>query len=164
MADPANPFAALTLIVAPAVLTNASSVLVLSTSNRLARAVDRARTLAAGLERPRAEPEPFGEFRLREMGTSERRALMLLQALRYFYGAIGGFAASALISLIGAAAAIRPAAEAYRIFEIVAIAAGFLAVSSLVLGCLTLLRETKLAVGTMSEEAALLRENLKGRR
>ena len=31
MADPTNPFGALTLIVAPAVLTNASSILVLST-------------------------------------------------------------------------------------------------------------------------------------
>jgi hypothetical protein len=41
-----NPFAVLSLIVAPAVLTNACSVLVLSTSNRLARATDRVRELA----------------------------------------------------------------------------------------------------------------------
>jgi hypothetical protein len=47
MSDPTNPYAALSLIVAPAVLTNASSVLVLSTSNRLARAVDRAARAAA---------------------------------------------------------------------------------------------------------------------
>ena len=37
MAD-SNPFAALSLIVAPVILTNASSVLAMSTSNRLARA------------------------------------------------------------------------------------------------------------------------------
>jgi hypothetical protein len=42
MDPPANPFAALSLIVAPAILTNASAVLAMSTSNRLARAVDRA--------------------------------------------------------------------------------------------------------------------------
>ncbi len=46
-----NPFAALSLIAAPAVLTNASSLLILSTSNRLARAVDRARQMTTELER-----------------------------------------------------------------------------------------------------------------
>ena len=48
--DPANPFAAFSLIVAPAILTNASSVLAMSTGNRLARSVDRARDLARQLE------------------------------------------------------------------------------------------------------------------
>src|SRR5262244_1821468 len=38
-----NPFAVLTLIAAPAVFTNASSVLALGTGNRLARVVDRTR-------------------------------------------------------------------------------------------------------------------------
>ncbi len=42
-----NPFAVLTAVVAPAILTNASSVLALGTSNRLARVVDRTRIVAA---------------------------------------------------------------------------------------------------------------------
>jgi hypothetical protein len=42
-----NPFAVLTLIAAPAVFTNASSVLALGTGNRLARVVDRTRPLCA---------------------------------------------------------------------------------------------------------------------
>jgi len=48
MDTPVNPFAILSFIVAPAVLTNASSVLSMSTTNRLARAVDRARELSEG--------------------------------------------------------------------------------------------------------------------
>src|SRR5438045_9696699 len=44
-----NPFAVLTAVVAPAILTNASSVLALGTSNRLARVVDRTRIVAAQL-------------------------------------------------------------------------------------------------------------------
>lgn len=163
MADPANPFAALTLIVAPAVLTNASSILVLSTSNRLARAVDRARSIAVDLERPAAAGDPFAGFRFREMGLSEQRALMLLQALRYFYGALAGFAASAFISLVGAAASVSQATRLDRVFEIVAVCAGFVAVGGLVAGCVVLLRETKIAVSTVTEEAALLREHLKSR-
>jgi len=45
-----NPFAILTFIAAPALLTNASSLLALGTSNRFARNVDRARALLAMLE------------------------------------------------------------------------------------------------------------------
>jgi hypothetical protein len=47
MTDPRTALGALSFIVAPAVLTNASSILVLSTSNRLARAVDRMRVVSA---------------------------------------------------------------------------------------------------------------------
>ena len=55
-----NPFAVLSLIVAPAILTNAASVLVMSTSNRLARAIDRARDLARELE-DAANPDASSE-------------------------------------------------------------------------------------------------------
>src|SRR3954464_6853548 len=104
MSDPTtNPFAALSLIVAPAVLTNASSILVLSTSNRLARAIDRARALASQLESPEGVPTRFMPLRLKEMDSSERRALMLLSALRLFYASLGSFAGAALTSLLGAA-------------------------------------------------------------
>ena len=43
-----NPFAVLTAIVAPAILTNACSVLSLGTSNRIARVVDRTRVVYSG--------------------------------------------------------------------------------------------------------------------
>ena len=46
-----NPFGILTFIVAPAILTNASSVMALGTSNRFARAIDRARALSSQVER-----------------------------------------------------------------------------------------------------------------
>lgn len=163
MSDPVNPYAALTLIVAPAVLTNASSILVLSTSNRLARAVDRARALAIELERPPAGNDPFAAFRLREVGLSEERGLMLLRALRFFYGALGGFAASAFISLVGGAVSVAAPTTATRVLEIVGICTGFLAVGGLVAGCAVLLRETTIAVSTVSEEASLLRQHLKNR-
>ena len=44
-----NPFAALSILVAPAILTSASSVLCLGTANRLARVVDRTRVVSAEL-------------------------------------------------------------------------------------------------------------------
>ena len=161
--DPANPFAALSLIVAPAVLTNASSILILSTSNRLARAVDRARTLATQLEVPAGVPNRFAPLRLKELDSSERRALLLLSALRLFYASLGAFAGAAFTSLLGAALAAAPSHRLATPLELAAVAAGFLGVAGLILGCVLLLRETRIAVMVVSEEAGLLRDHFANR-
>lgn len=159
MSDPANPFAALSLIVAPAVLTNASSILILSTSNRLARAIDRARVLATQLEQPDGIPGRFSGLRLKEVSSSERRALMLLNALRLFYASLGAFAAAALSSLLGAALLESRHAALAATLELIAVGAGFIGVAGLIFGCVLLLRETRIAVLVVSEEARLLREH-----
>ena len=73
-----NPFAILTFIAAPAILTNASSVMALGTSNRFARAIDRARGLAADLEAPgRSLPEVA--LRSRQLTYASRRVLILVR-------------------------------------------------------------------------------------
>src|SRR2546428_2610016 len=87
--DPqANPFAVLALIVAPSILTNASSVLAMSTSNRLARAVDRARELSKQLEGAGALASPEAVRALRERNATEQPCLKLLAAMRWFYVAL----------------------------------------------------------------------------
>lgn len=164
MSDPTQPFAALSLIVAPAVLTNASSILVLSTSNRLARAIDRARTLATQLEAPDKIPSRFTPLRLKELASSERRALMLLSALRLFYASLGAFAGAALTSLLGAALSETTHGRLAATLELIAVAAGFVGVAGLVFGCVHLLRETRIAVLVVSEEALLLRDHFAPRR
>ena len=98
-----NPFAVLTAIVAPAILTNASSVLALGTSNRLARVVDRTRVVAAELAA--IEPEsPDYPMWVAQLAPLQVRAEMLLKALRFFYAGLGLFAASALVSVGGSIA------------------------------------------------------------
>ena len=62
-----NPFIVLTVIAAPAVLTNASAVMSLTTSNRIARAVDRGRALVAELSKPEPMPVEKRQFRIREV-------------------------------------------------------------------------------------------------
>jgi len=47
----ADPFSILTVVVAPAVLTNASSVLAPGTNNRPARLADRTHTLTAQISK-----------------------------------------------------------------------------------------------------------------
>ncbi len=153
-----NPFAVLSLIVAPAILTNASSVLIMSTSNRLARGADRARELSKQLEETADLTSMEAHRRLKELSASEKRTVLLLQALRSFYVALGAFAIAAFVSLLGAVAApIRLAAVVYPL-ELGGVLAGLVAVASLVYGSMLLLRETRIAVLVISERAANVRE------
>ena len=153
----ANPFTVLTLIAAPAVLTNASSVLALGTSNRFARAVDRARALSANLEVKRSHDSTLDRLRVLQLDRTEKRAIMLLHALTCFYVALGSFAASALVSLLGSVFASRPIHFLFVGSEVMAIAAGFIGVGGLVFGCTILVSETRLAIMNLSDEAAYVR-------
>ena len=158
MADGANPFAALSLIAAPAVLTNAASLLTMSTSNRLGRAVDRARDLARQLESdPTGTPHGPDDRRLRELTAVDERSVLLVRALRSFYSAIGGFALATLLSLVGAVLSDGALGVAVRALELAAVIAGGVAVGAMVHGSALLLRETSLAVVVMRERNANIR-------
>lgn len=154
-----NPFAVLSLIVAPAILTNATSLLIMSTSNRLARAVDRARELSKQLEETEQLDSEESQRRLGELGATEQRTLLLLNSLRSFYVALGAFASSAFVSLIGAVFAPIQLAIFVVPMELAAIVAGLVAVGSMVHGTVLLLQETRIAVLVVSERA----ENIRNR-
>jgi Protein of unknown function (DUF2721) len=158
----ANPFAPLSLIVAPAILTNASSVLAMSTSNRLARAADRARELAKQLEEPPAgSGAAEAARRLDELTAVEQRSIMLVRALQSSYAGLGAFAAATLVSLLGAVL-IRVSELVVFVLELVAVAAGVIAVAALVHGSLLLVRETRIAVHVLHERAMAVRARLRG--
>jgi hypothetical protein len=161
MSMPPNPFAALSLIVAPAVLTNASSVLIMSTSNRLARATDRAREYTDRLELPGADRTAAAPMEMRELDAALIRALMLIRALRFFYGALGGFASAAFLSLVGAALVSTTPGAFTSTLEVVALTVGMLAVGSLVAGAFLLVRETRVAVDVLRERAAHVRGRIR---
>lgn len=150
--DPsANPFAALSLIVAPAILTNACSVLAMSTSNRLARAVDRARELVQRIEAHRDVPV---EGLLRDLRVTEERAVLLLRVLRSFYVGLAAFATATLVSLIGAVVAMSGALPLIEVFGSLAILAGVVGVGGLMYGAILLVRETRLAVANLQRRIA----------
>jgi hypothetical protein len=148
-----NPFAVLSLMVAPAILTNASSVLAMSTSTRLARAVDRGRELAKQLEGTADLSSPTAMRRLRDLDAAERRAILLVAALQRFYVAMGGFALATLFSLLGAVLAAFEQQIVVQSLELAGVAAGLLAVGALVHGSLTLIRETRIALAVMRDRA-----------
>src|SRR5437660_8495070 len=92
-----SPLAILTFIAAPAVFTNASSVLALGTGNRLARVVDRTRALSQTLHAKSPEPEEIAIWG-RHIERLEKRAELLVRGMSFFYTAIGAFAAASLVS------------------------------------------------------------------
>ena len=149
-----NPFAALTAVVAPAVLTNACSVLALGTSNRLARVVDRTRAVTAQLNALQQESAPDQQWH-EQLDSLRVRTRVLLQALRAIYAALGLFAATALLSVIGSLLAFSELPLAFHLVTLVALAAGILAVLALVSACVGMVRETRIAVQSLAAEANL---------
>lgn len=156
MAD-ANPFAALSLIVAPGILTNACSVLIMSTSNRFARTVDRARELARELDAETDMASEAAVRRLRELGLAEERSLLILRALRSGYVALSGFAMATLLSLVGAVLIGTGPAPFVSSVESLALLSGMVAVAALINSSVLLVRETQLTVVVLRERAAGLR-------
>lgn len=150
-----SPFAVLTAIVAPAILTNASSVLALGTSNRLARVVDRTRVVAGHMATlgPDSPQRSLWTAQLEPLGV---RAELLVRSLRFFYGGLGLFAASALVSVGGSIAAYYGQRLLFEFGAALAVVTGASAVIALCAGCVLMVRETQLAIRTMQWEMKTL--------
>ena len=76
------------------------------------------------------------------------------------YVSIGSFAAASLISVLGAGAGGSANGLVLRIAVYASMFAGIVGVGSLVVGCLVLVRETRLAVFTISEDSQTLTKRL----
>lgn len=149
----------LTAMITPAVLISASGTLVLSTSNRLSRVVDRVRTFAkeaAALQRDANATEAAGQrdFIVRQVRTLSARVTFLRTALSVLYAAIGLFIATSI---------------AVGIVSALGVEAGWLPVSLALIGAGALLyassllvREARLAVITTLEETAALEASIAG--
>jgi uncharacterized protein DUF2721 len=152
-----SPFAVLTLIAAPAVFTNAASVLTLGTGNRLARVVDRTRVIAREMEASAGKDDKTHLW-VPHLDRLEKRGTLLLRAMRSFYAAIGFFAAASLVAVLGASLTASEYHLPFRAiawFSFASGAAGFIA---LVIGCVFVVHETRLALQSMTEEAQLAKK------
>jgi uncharacterized protein DUF2721 len=148
-----NPFAVLTLIAAPAVFTNASSVLALGTANRLARVVDRTRQLGKELHTAPPTDNELTQMWVRHLGRLEKRAGLLVRAMGFFYASIGAFAAASLVSILGASLAGSSYSLPFAAISGISFVVGVIGFVGLSFGCSLLVRETRLALLTQSEEA-----------
>lgn len=154
-----NPFAVLTVVVAPAILTNACSVLALGTSNRVARVVDRTRVVLGHIRNEEPGSGLHESWR-EQLDALRRRGRLLLTALRAVYAALGAFAACALFSVVGAVGAFYDLAGLGRVVALCALVTGLGAVSALVTGAIVIVAETRLALQTMEQG---IEDSLSGR-
>jgi hypothetical protein len=147
-----SPFAVLTAVVAPALLTNSSTVLVLGLGNRIARVTDRIRAVAGVMASAGENSELYPRLQ-QQAGLLKQRSQMLGKALRLGYAAVGAFAAEALIAVLGGMLVHYEFLMAARVAALVALAIGFGSVGSLVFACVYMVRETAIALDNLAEEA-----------
>jgi hypothetical protein len=150
-----NPFAILTFIAAPALLTNATSVLAMSTTNRMLRNRERMHDLLKDSE---GGNPPHGSKFLEQVERVEKQAILLLSALHFIYVALGSFAASVLVTLLGAVAGQLGNEIVMRVVVGIGLLLGFTGIGGLIGGCLHLFKATQLSLINIRQEADLIRE------
>jgi len=153
-----TPFAALTFVAAPALLTNTSSVLALSTINRMLRTRERMHELF----KESAAGNLADEKRIHLMtvtGRVERQAVLLLRALHSTYFALAAFASATFVTLLGTGVAAVHGGVWVHIMAALGLLLGFFGAGGLVFGCANLFRATRLSLVNIRDEAALIREH-----
>lgn len=163
MSPESSPFAVFTFLVAPAIMTNACTLLALGTSNRLARAIDRARVIsvvllavAAGKQVPDGVITP--EIAEQQFEPASWRCRVLIRALRSFYLSIGSFAAGTCIAMLGASLGYFGHAEIATGLMVVMLVMVGVGVISLVGGSVFLVQETMLTLRLLRCESEALRK------
>jgi hypothetical protein len=146
-----NPFVVLSYVGGPALLTNATALFILSTSNRFARAVDRARFLADRLSDGRNAVREH--FRL-EMPEVRHRVLLIGRALVCFYFAATAFAVATLASIVAAVLSQDLHANGAMPLIDASLVSGALGFCTFIAGAGMLALESRTAVRSLSREYA----------
>jgi hypothetical protein len=152
-----SPFAVVTFIAAPALLTNATSLLAASTINRMLRTRDRMQELFDKSEQGGLSKEE-SERLLHLVDRVEKQASLLLRSLGSIYVALGCFAAATLVTLLGASLAHFQGALWFSLLGGVGLVLGFVGLGGLVFGSLDLFQATQLSLMNIREEAGLIRK------
>jgi hypothetical protein len=143
----AEGLALLSAMITPAVLISACGTLILSTSTRLARIVDRVRNLSGDLESLFTDTSAAAELRRSEvhaqLALHTRRGRIVQRALTSFYVSLGVFVGTTIaIGLVAFLPGLGWAPAAL----------GILGAVILFYGCALLINETRLALRSVDME------------
>jgi hypothetical protein len=141
-----SPFVVLSYVGGPALLTNATSVFILSTSNRFARAIDRARFLS---EKPPEQRQAFAW----ELQSVHGRVALMSRAMACLYIALTCFALGTAIAIGGAATAEFVSGNIIVIGFALAGFAGAIGFAAFVIGAVCLVLESRAAMTAVLREA-----------
>jgi hypothetical protein len=156
-----NPFAVLTFIAAPAILTNATSVLAMSTINRMLRSRERMHQMLTESDSPTLYR---GLDVVEQVNRVEQQGVLLLRALHWIYSALGAFTAASLVSLLGAVAGPLGQERVLNFLIAAGLLLGITGVAGVIAGCVFLFHATRLSLLNIREEAALIRARLEQRK
>ena len=145
-----SALAVLTAMITPAVLISACGTMILSTSTRLGRVVDRVRSLSDKLEELTNSPEEMALKEERRTVIFEQldkltsRARLLQRCMVTFYGALGVFVATSVSIGIVAVSGAR--------YNWIPIVTGLIGACFLFYGSVLLIFEARLALTTIHIE------------
>ena len=149
--DSASAIAVLTAMITPAVLISACGSMILSTSTRLGRVVDRVRQLSDRLEAMNEEDNTTSDFTERQAVIFQQldkltsRARILQRSMVTFYLSLGSFVATSVaIGVVGFAHNLN--------WNIVPVALGIIGACFLFYGSILLIFEARLALSTIHHE------------
>lgn len=151
MAIDTNPFVVLSYVSGPALLTNATSLLLLSTSNRFARAIDRSRYLTELLGKP--APERVLTVEADELHIVGRRIRLIGLSIAAFYLAAAMFALATVTSILGAVLAESLGGTVLDVIVTFAVILGAIGFGAFVTGAFALVVETRLAMSALAHES-----------
>jgi predicted membrane metal-binding protein len=117
----------------------------------VARVVDRRRMVDESLALL-PPGSPGRAMKLAELDRLRHRSRLLFKALRLLYAALGGFAGSALIAVIGSAMAFYEQKVLFQALAAVGLIVGVISVAALVAASVTLVNEVRLALDSIGVE------------
>jgi len=133
----------------------------LTTSNRLARAIDRSRAILAELAAAKEVTADERASKTHQIDLLRQRAMALTRALGWYQLAIASFAVATLVALVGSALHflemhyVRGAALA------LSLACAVVGVSAIAVGAILVVRETRLSFQLLREDTAEVLESLR---
>jgi hypothetical protein len=148
-----SSLAVLTAMITPAVLISASGTMILSTSTRLGRVVDRVRSISDRLEELARSPEIEFLDERREMIFNQldmltSRSRLLQRSLTVFYMAVGIFVATSVAIGVVAVSGVR--------YSWIPVVLGLIGACFLFYGSILLIFEARLALSTTHAEMDFL--------
>jgi hypothetical protein len=148
--SPQNALSVLTAMITPTVLVSACGALILSTSTRLGRVVDRVRDLSVRFEQIAKDPEAdemAGDRRRLVFAQLDRytsRARLIQRAMMAFYTALGLFTTTSVMIAVVAAFA--------RNYTWVAVLLGVAGGLFMIYGAVMLVIESRMAMSAIAAE------------
>lgn len=134
----------LSAMITPAVLILASGSLILTTSSRLIRAVDRVREILPMMEAVASDDEPRRAMLLNQLAKTTMRARMLQHTLSLLYTTIGLFVATSVSIGVIALLSLR--------FAWIPLILGFIGAGLLFIASMMLIYESRIAIRALYAE------------